>query len=135
MYASYTFQGASTRGSSSMIRQITIGKRSREPKHGWKIGWHNFPSKTSILKRLNRTLAMSGPRTSCFGEINTHQNLFKRLYRALAMSDSSDFLLRRTLAMSDPLPICKSHSRRPFWQWCMLHESFPIIFKNTQLLL
>ena len=31
----------------------------------------------------------------------------------------------------DQTPISKSPSRRPFWRWCKLHESFPIISKNT----
>ena len=56
------------------------------------ISLQNFYSRMNILisfnllKRLNRTLAMSSPQASCFGEINTHWHLLKRLNRTLAMS-------------------------------------------------
>ena len=45
----------------------------------------NILISSNLLKQLNKILAMLGPRTSCFGEINTHWNLLKRLNRTLAM--------------------------------------------------
>ena len=36
----------------AQFTKILIGERSRESKYGWKIGWHNFPAKTSILEGI-----------------------------------------------------------------------------------
>ena len=79
----------------------------------------NILISSNLLKRLNKTLAMPGPQTSCFREINTHWNLLKWLNNTLAMPgpQTSCFgeinthwhllkRLNRTLAMPGPRTSC-----------------------------
>ena len=149
VHASYLCQGPAPCESSGWVHSTSIRGSGSNTENGWKIGWHNLPSRTfilegicwwcskskglhsgassgryilissNLLKWLNRTLAMPGPRTSCFGEINTHWHLLKWLNRILAMPGprTSCFeeinthwhllkWLNRTLAMSGPRTSC-----------------------------